>query len=233
MTGGAGITGMTGGNDKAGGDGAVEASGMLVIGLTGSIGMGKSTAAKRLIALGLAVCDADAEVHRLYAAGGAAVAPIETAFPGTTGAGGVDRGRLGAALLADPAGFKRLEAIVHPLVHAAERDFLRAEAARGAPAAVLEIPLLFEGGNDRRVDTTIVVSAPAELQRQRVLARPGMTPEKLAQILSRQLPDADKRARAEFAVDTAGVIPDTEAQIDKIVASLHGRRGTAYAKYWA
>ena len=111
--------------------------------------------------------------------------------------------------------------------------FLQAEAARGAAAAVLEIPLLFEGGGDLRVDTTIVVSAPADLQRQRVLARPGMTPEKLAQILSRQMPDAEKRAKADFVVDTSGPITATEAQIDRIVASLKGRRGTAYAKYWA
>ena len=207
--------------------------GLLIIGLTGSIGMGKSTAARRLLGLGLDVCDADAEVHKLYAAGGAAVVPLETAFPGTTGPAGVDRGKLGAALLAEPAGFKRLEAIVHPLVLAAERGFLQAEAARGAAAAVLEIPLLFEGGGHLRVDTTIVVSAPAELQRQRVLARPGMTPEKLAQILSRQMPDAEKRAKADFVVDTSGPIPATAAQIDKIVASLKGRRGTAYAKYWA
>ena len=206
---------------------------MLVIGLTGSIGMGKSTAARRFAALGLAVCDADAEVHKLYHAGGAAVAPIEAAFPGTTGPGGVDRGKLGQALLADPAGFKRLEAIVHPLVHAAERSFLQCEAAKGAAMAVLEIPLLFEGGGDNRVDVTVVVSAPAGMQRQRVLARPGMTPEKLRQILSRQTPDAEKRARADFVVDTGGTIQETGTKIDKIVANLKGRHGTAYVSHWA
>ena len=206
---------------------------MLIIGLTGSIGMGKSTAAKRLAALGLAVCDADAEVHKLYATGGAAVASIEAAFPGTTGPGGVDRGELGAALLADPTGFKRLEAIVHPLVYAAERAFLRTQAAQGATAAVLEIPLLFEGGGEKRVDVTMVVSAPPEMQRQRVLARPGMTPEKLAQILSRQMPDAEKRSLADFVVETGATIQETEVQIDKIVASLQGRQGTAYVKHWA
>ena len=204
---------------------------MLIIGLTGSIGMGKSTAAKRFQALGLAVCDADAEVHKLYR--GKAVAPIEVAFPGTTGPEGVDRTRLGAKLLADPSGFKRLEAIVHPLVFEAERDFLRAEAARGAAMAVLEIPLLFEGKGHQRVDVTVVVSAPANVQRARVLERPGMTPEKLDQILSRQTPDAEKRRLADFVVDTGGTIPETEAQIDRIVAGLQGRIGTAYAQWWA
>jgi dephospho-CoA kinase len=204
---------------------------MLIIGLTGSIGMGKSTAAKRFIALGIPVCDADAEVHRLYR--GKAVAPIEAAFPGTTTPEGVDRQRLAAALLADPAGFKRLEAIVHPLVFEAEREFLRTEAGRGTPMAVLEIPLLFEGGNEARVDVTVVVSAPPDVQRRRVLERPGMTPERLDQILSRQVPDAEKRRRADFVVDTSGTIPETEAQIDRIVESLRGRIGTAYARYWA
>ena len=213
--------------------GSAEDNGILIIGLTGSIGMGKSTAAKRFAALGLAVCDADAEVHKLYRAGGAAVAPIEMAFPGSTGPEGVDRGKLGAALLASPAGFKRLEAIVHPLVHAAERAFLRAQAAQGAAAAVLEIPLLLEGSGGNRVDVTVVVSAPADLQRQRVLARPGMTLEKLEQILARQMPDAEKRAKADFVVDTGGMLSATEAQIDKVVAALSGRRGTAYLKFWA
>jgi dephospho-CoA kinase len=206
---------------------------MLIIGLTGSIGMGKSTAAKRFIALGVPVCDADAEVHKLYAAGGAAVAPIEAAFPGTTGPNGVDRQKLGAALLADPSGFKRLEAIVHPLVWAAERDFLRAEAARGAPLAVLEIPLLFEGKNEGRVDAVVVVSAPADVQRKRVLERPGMTEAKLDQILSRQVPDAEKRARAHYVVDTGRTIAETEAQVDAIVTELRGREGTAFVRHWA
>jgi dephospho-CoA kinase len=206
---------------------------MLIIGLTGSIGMGKSTAAKRFIALGVPVCDADAEVHKLYAAGGAAVAPIEAAFPGTTGSNGVDRQKLGAALLADPSGFKRLEAIVHPLVWAAERDFLRAEAARGAPLAVLEIPLLFEGKNEGRVDAVVVVSAPADVQRKRVLERPGMTEAKLDQILSRQVPDAEKRARAHYVVDTGCTIAETESQVDAIVTELRGREGTAFARHWA
>ena len=204
---------------------------MLVIGLTGSIGMGKSTAAARFRELGIAVCDADAEVHKLYE--GAAVPLIEAAFPGATANGKVDRQRLSQMLLADPSQFKRLEAIVHPLVFEAERAFLRAEAARGASLAVLEIPLLLEGGGERRVDCVIVCSAPLHLQRQRVLQRPGMTPEKLEQILARQMSDAQKRARADFVVDTGGTFAETDAQVDRIVESLKGRHGTAYAKNWA
>jgi len=205
---------------------------MLIIGLTGSIGMGKSTVAKRFKANGIAVCDADAEVHKLYAAGGAAVAPIEAAFPGVTGPGGVDRPKLAAALLKDPSGFKRLEAIVHPLVYAAERDFLREEARRGADLVVLEIPLLLEGDNAHRVDVVVVVSAPAHVQRQRVLERPGMTDEKFDQILARQLHDSIKRERADFVVDTGRPIEETLAEVDRVVAALRGRPGAAYEKYW-
>ena len=204
---------------------------MLIIGLTGGIGMGKSTVAARLRAVGVAVCDADAEVHKLYE--GAAVAPIEAAFPGTTEGGRVDRQKLSAALLKDPSGFKRLEAIVHPLVFAAERTFLHDEAARGAALAVLEVPLLLETGGERRVDAVIVCSAPAPMQRQRVMQRPGMTPEKLEQMLSRQMPDADKRRRADFVVDTSGTFAETEAQVDKIIESLRGQQGGAFAKHWA
>ena len=204
---------------------------MLVIGLTGSIGMGKSTTAARLRALGIAVCDADAEVHKLYE--GVAVPAIEAAFPGTTAAGKVDRQKLAAALLAEPGKFKRLEAIVHPLVLEAERAFLRSEAAQGTTMAVIEVPLLLEGGGEKRVDAVIVVSAPAEAQRQRVMQRPGMTLEKLEQMLARQMSDADKRARADFVVDTGGTVADTYAQVDSIVESLEGRRGTAFATFWA
>ncbi len=207
---------------------------MLIIGLTGSIGMGKSTAAARIRALGVGVCDADAIVHKLYRPGGAAVTAIEAAFPGTMAEdGGIDRQRLAAALLADGSAFKRLEAIVHPLVHAAEREFLHGKVAKGAAKAVLEIPLLFETGGEKRVDVTIVVSAPPEVQRRRVLERPGMTPEKLDQILSRQLSDEEKRSRADFVVDTSRTIPETEAQIDRIMAQLDGRSGTAFAEHWA
>jgi dephospho-CoA kinase len=204
---------------------------MLIIGLTGSIGMGKSTVAARFRALGIPVCDADAEVHKLY--DGPAVGPIEAAFPGTTANGKVDRQNLAQALMADPANFKRLEAIVHPLVVQAERAFLRAEAAKGSHMAVLEIPLLLETGGDARVDCVVVVSAPLHTQRERVLARPGMLPQKLEHLLARQMPDAEKRKRADFVVDTGGTFADTDAQVDKIVESLQGRAGTAYAKFWA
>jgi dephospho-CoA kinase len=204
---------------------------MLVIGLTGSIGMGKSTVAARFRALGIAVCDADAEVHTLYE--GAAVAAIEAAFPGTTDGGKVDRQKLAAALLEDATRFKTLEAIVHPLVVDAERTFLRAEAARGAVMAVLEIPLLLETGGTDRVDCVVVCSAPREAQRERVMRRPGLTPEKLEQMLVRQMPDAEKRARADFVVDTGGSITDTHGQVDRIVESLNSRQGTAFAKFWA
>jgi dephospho-CoA kinase len=204
---------------------------MLIVGLTGSIGMGKSTVAGYFRRHGIAVCDADAEVHKLYE--GAAVPLIETAFPGTTQSGKVDRQRLAAALMADPGAFKRLEAIVHPLVFEAERRFLREEAARGATAAVLDIPLLLEAGGHARVDVVVVCSARADKQRERVLQRPGMTPEKLAQILGRQMPDAEKRARADFVVDTGGTLADTERQVDTLVESLKARTGTAYLEFWA
>jgi dephospho-CoA kinase len=203
---------------------------MLIVGLTGSIGMGKSTVAARFRRHGIAVCDADAEVHKLYQ--GAAVPPIEAAFPGTTQGGKVDRQKLAAALLADPAGFGRLEAIVHPLVLAAERAFLHAEAAKGAAVAVLEIPLLLEIGGERRVDVVVVCSAPADKQRERVMARPGMTLERVEQMLARQMPDAEKRARADFVVDTGGTFAETEAQVDNIVESLEGRAGTTFAEFW-
>jgi dephospho-CoA kinase len=204
---------------------------MLIVGLTGSIGMGKSTVAARFRHHAIGVCDADAEVHKLYE--GAAVIPIEAAFPGTTQAGKVDRQRLAQALIAKPEGFARLEAIVHPLVLAAERAFLRAEAAKGARMAVLEIPLLLEAGGDARVDVVVVVSAPADKQRERVMQRPNMTPEKLEQVLARQMPDAEKRAWADFIVDTGGTFAETDAQVDNIVESLQGRQGTAFATAWA
>ena len=203
---------------------------MLIIGLTGSIGMGKSAAADHFRQRGIAVCDADAEVHKLYA--GPAAPLIEAAFPGTTGPTGVDRARLAAALLADSTGFKRLEAIVHPLVREAERAFLAAEKARGAPMAVLEIPLLLETGGERNVDAVVVVSAPPDVQRERVLRRPGMTAEKLAQILSRQMPDEEKRKRAHFVVDTGGTLDQTYAQIDVVIEALQAHAASAYERAW-
>lgn len=204
---------------------------MLIVGLTGSIGMGKSTVAARFRERGIPVCDADAIVHELYE--GEAVAPVEAAFPGSTVDGRIDRARLSEALMRDPAGFKRLGAIVHPLVTAAERECLQAADRSGAAMAVLEIPLLFEGGTDKRCDVTVVVSAPADVQRTRVLARPGMTPEKLDLILSRQMPDAEKRQRATFVVDTGVTIEETLAQVDRIIEQLRGRSATAFAAHWS
>src|SRR3954471_2064534 len=174
---------------------------MFVLGLTGSLGMGKSTTARFFAEEGVPVHDADAVVHRLYE--GEAAAAIEAAFPGTTAGGRVDRERLAASVLHAPAALKRLEAIVHPLVHAAEQRLLEHAEARGEKVAVLDIPLLFETGGDQRVDAVVVVSAPVELQQSRVLARLGMTKEKLEAVLRRQLPDAEKRRRADFVVDTS------------------------------
>ena len=203
---------------------------MLLIGLTGSIGMGKSTIAKRFIERGVPVIDADRVVHDLYE--GAAVAPIEDAFPGTTAQGRVDRGKLSQHLLADPAGFKRLEAIVHPLVHEAERRALQEHADAGAELAVLEVPLLFETGGDARVDVTVVASAPEDVQRERVLAREDMTAAKFEAIRARQLPEAEKRRRADFIVETHLTIPESYAQVDQIIGALRVRRGTAFKRLW-
>lgn len=204
---------------------------MLIVGLTGSVGMGKSTVAKHLRSRGVPVIDADAIVHQLYE--GAAVPMIEAAFPGTTKAGKVDRGKLSAELVAAPDRFAELEAIVHPLVRTEERIFLQTESDRGTPIVVLEIPLLFETGADELVDVTIVVSAPHEIQRQRVLSRGGLSPEKLDKLLERQMPDAQKRARADFIVETGGELEHSHAQLDAIVAQLKGRKGKAYDRWWA
>jgi dephospho-CoA kinase len=203
---------------------------MLLIGLTGSIGMGKSTIAKRFAEQGVPVVDADQVVHDLYER--EAVALIEAAFPGTTTDGRVDRVKLSQKLMADPARFKRLEAIVHPLVYQAERRALQDHAAAGAELAVLEVPLLFETGGDARVDVTVVVSAPEDVQRERVLAREGMTAEKFDAIRSRQLPEAEKRRRADFIVETHLTIPDSYAQVDLIIDALQMRRGTAFKRLW-
>lgn len=203
---------------------------MLIIGLTGSIGMGKSTAAEKFRSLGIGVFDADACVHGLYA--GRAVPLIEAAFPGTTANGVVDRVTLSAALGGRDEAFKVLEAIIHPLVREAERAFLRTQQNRGARFAVIEIPLLYETGADGKVDAVIVVSADAATQRARVMARPGMTAEKFETIFKRQMSDAQKRARADFVVDTTGPVTDTQAQIDQILQKLAGRTGTAFARAW-
>jgi dephospho-CoA kinase len=173
---------------------------VIVLGLTGSIGMGKSTTAAMFAARGVPVFDADAAVHALYA--GPLAATLEAAFPGVAPDGRVDRAALARRVVGDTAAMTRLEAIVHPAVRAEERRFLAAAEAAGAPLAVLDIPLLFETGAERRVDAVIVVSAPARVQRARVLGRPGMTEEKLAAILSRQMADAEKRRRADLVVPT-------------------------------
>jgi dephospho-CoA kinase len=204
---------------------------MLIVGLTGSIGMGKSAAAEYFRACGVPVFDSDEEVHRLYAS--EAVPLIEQAFPGTTNGRGVDRELLSKAAMADPNSFKRLEAIVHPLVRAAQKRFLDKVFSDSASLAVLEIPLLYETDGDKLVDVTVVVSAPADVQRRRVLARPGMTPEKLDAMLARQMPDADKCRRADFVVDTGGTLDDTQRQIMSIVVELRTRRGEAYQRIWA
>ncbi|MBI3447271.1 MAG: dephospho-CoA kinase [Magnetospirillum sp.] len=175
---------------------------MKILGLTGSIGMGKSTTAAMLRRLGLPVHDSDATVHRLFARGGKAVAAVDAAFPGVVVDGAVDRARLGARVFGDDAALKRLEALVHPLVRAAERDFLVRCRRRRVPVVVLDIPLLFETGGEVRCDKVAVVSCPAFLQAARVLARPGMTPERLALILAKQMPDGDKRRRADFVIAT-------------------------------
>ena len=204
---------------------------MLVVGLTGSIGMGKSTLAAHLRGLGIPVFDADAEVHRLYT--GEAVPLIEAAFPGTTDNGAVNRQKLSAALARDPEGFKRLNAIVHPLVRESERDFLARAQEGGAELAVLEIPLLFETGGDALVDAVILASAAPDVQRRRVLERPGMTSEKLDLILARQLPDAQKRARAQFVVDTGKAVTESLADLDTILSQMTIRSAKAWAEHWA
>ncbi len=198
---------------------------MFILGLTGSLGMGKSTIARFFAEEGVPVHDADAVVHRLYE--GQAVSAIEAAFPGTTAAGKVDRNKLAARVLGDAAALQRLEAIVHPLVHEAERRLLAEAAANGEQIAVLDIPLLFETGGDRRVDAVVVVSAPPEVQRTRVLERPGMTIEKLESILAKQMPDAEKRRRADFVVDTSQGFDAARAQVRAIldaVAKMPKRR---------
>jgi dephospho-CoA kinase len=196
---------------------------MIVLGLTGSIGMGKSTTAKMFAEAGVPVHDSDETVHRLYA--GKAAPLVEAAFPGTTGAGGVDRAKLGARVLGDAAALKRLEAIIHPLVRADADAFLARNRAAGVPLAVLDIPLLFETGGRDRVDKVVVVTAPAEVQRQRVLARPGMSEEKLASILASQVPDAQKRRQADFVIDTSQGLDAARAAVAAIIAKLTGVSG--------
>jgi dephospho-CoA kinase len=188
---------------------------MIVLGLTGSIGMGKSTTAKLFAEAGVPVYDADATVHMIYE--GEAVPAIEAAFPGTTAGGKVDRARLSAQVVQDPAAIKRLEQIVHPMLRAYHQKFLSDAEQSGAPVAVVDVPLLFETGGEKRVDAVVVVTTTPEIQRERILARANMTQEMLDTVLARQLPDAEKRKRADFVVDTSHGLDPVRAQIRDIL----------------
>ena len=196
---------------------------MIKVGLTGSIGMGKSTVAAMFAVEGVPVFDADAAVHRLQGAGGDVVEAIEAAFPGTTGAGGVDRALLGAAVIGDDAAMKRLEEIVHPAVGRERARFLSDHA--DAAIVVFDVPLLFETGGERAVDKVVVVSAAPAIQRVRTLARPGMSEAKFAAILARQTPDDVKRARADFVIPTDVPLDETRAAVRRVIACLSGSAG--------
>ncbi|WP_454885815.1 dephospho-CoA kinase [Sphingomonas oryzagri] len=200
---------------------------MILLGLTGSIGMGKSTVAAMMRRAGIPVFDADAAVHALQAPGGRLLPEIEAAFPGTTGPRGIDRAALGKAVFDNREALRRLEAIVHPAVYAMRRDFVRRHRAR--PLVVDDVPLLFEKGGRRRMDAAIVVSAPAWMQRRRVLARPGMTQARLAQILRLQMPDREKRRRADFVIDTGTSRAETRQQVMTLLACLRAR-GIRYCR---
>jgi len=191
---------------------------MFVLGLTGSLGMGKSTTARFFAEEGVPLHDADAAVHRLYE--GEATPLIEAAFPGTTSGGRVDRDKLAKKVLGDSAAIKRLETIIHPLVGRAEAHFLDEAARKDAAVVVLDIPLLFETGADRRCDAVVVVSAPADVQRARAFERPGMTEEKFQAILAKQMPDAEKRARADFVVDTSKGLDAARVQVREILGRI-------------
>ena len=198
---------------------------MLIIGLTGSIGMGKSATARMFAKHGVPVCDADALVHALYERGGAAVAPVTALFPEANMDGRIDRDRLSRLVVEQPEALRQLEKIVHPLVGHAQAGFLQDCARRGAPMVVLDIPLLLEGGEPKRVDVIVVVSAPAEMQRMRVLQRPGMTAEKFEAILAKQMPDRLKREKADFVIDTSRGFEYAEEQVLNVIEQLRGRRG--------
>ncbi|MAC38067.1 MAG: dephospho-CoA kinase [Oceanicaulis sp.] len=194
---------------------------MKIIGLTGSIGMGKSATARLFREAGIPVFDSDACVHALYDAGGAAVGPVEAAFPGSLSEdGSIDRARLSRQLNDDPDGFARLEAIVHPLVAEARQHFLDAARNDGADIAILDVPLLFETGGHEHVDAVIAVHAPHDVRRERVLQRPGMTEDKLAAIIARQTPDSVKLEKADYIVETSGGFDDARQQVGKIIAAL-------------
>ena len=196
---------------------------MIVLGLTGSIGMGKSEVARMFRSLGVPVYDADVAVHALYAKGGAAVEPLGAAFPEAVVDGAVDRERLSKLVVGDDAAIKRLEAIVHPLVGHSRAEFMAKAVAGGAEVVVADIPLLYETGGENRVDCVAVVSAPYEVQRERVLARPGMTAEKFESIVARQTPDAAKRARADFVIASDTSLAETLRRVREIVKMLKDR----------
>jgi dephospho-CoA kinase len=193
---------------------------MIVLGLTGSIGMGKSTTARMFAEEGVKVHDADATVHALYARGGAAVAPIGAAFPGAVKEGAVDRQVLAGEVGRDPEALARLEGIVHPLVARSRDTFLAAARRDGADVVVLDVPLLFETGAQEGLDAVVVASAPAHVQRQRVLERPGMSASKLDSLIARQIPDAEKRARADFVVDTGQGLDHARSQVRQILRTV-------------
>ena len=198
---------------------------MLIIGLTGSIGMGKSATAQMFAKRGVPVCDSDALVHGLYEQGGAAVEPVTALFPEANVDGRIDRQVLSRLVLGKPEELRRLERIVHPLVGLAQARFLQDCAARGERMVVLDIPLLLESAGPRRVDVIVVVSAPADVQRARVLARPGMTPEKFEAILAKQVPDDVKRAKADFVIDTSKGFEYAEKQVEDVIHALADLRG--------
>lgn len=193
---------------------------MIILGLTGSIGMGKSTTARMFAEAGIPVHDSDEAVHRLYS--GIAAPLVEDAFPGTVINGAVDRAELGRRVIGDREAIARLEKIIHPLVRADADGFLKHHRAAGAPIAVLDIPLLFETNGRGRVDKVVVVTAPADVQRERVLARPGMTVEKFEAILAKQVPDAEKRRQADFVIDTSEGLEAARRQVDAVIHRLAG-----------
>lgn len=203
---------------------------MIVVALTGSVGMGKSSTAGMFADAGVPVYDADEEVRRLYAPGGAAVTKVEAEFPGVVVNGAVDRGRLGERVLGDPAALAKLNGIVHPLMGEARAEFFRRAREAHAPIVVLDIPLLFETGGERNADKVVVVSAPAEMQRKRVLGRTGMTEAKFAALLAAQVPDAEKRSRADFVVDTSQDFDHARRQVKAILDALRGGGEAAHGK---
>ncbi|MFQ5535597.1 MAG: dephospho-CoA kinase [Sphingomonadales bacterium] len=198
---------------------------MVILGLTGSIGMGKTETARAFARRGVPVCDSDAQVHVLLAKGGAAVAAIEAEFPGVVRDGAVDRGRLGQRVFGDDAALTRLEAILHPMVRQRQRAFLHRAAMRRSPLVVLDVPLLFETGGDRLCDKVAVVSAPAFLQRQRVLRRPGMTAERFNAVLKQQMPDREKRRRADYVIPTGLSKGAMVRQVAGLITVLSRRQG--------